>query len=176
MENIEILAKYDSEDYYECEDYILDQEEYDYVMEIANDLLIKSDYIKVTGSMGLWNGSKEFENIFTEDFKTIVDNNINFDRAIITVYLNKIEVINCHHDGRNYYEFEAFDFFNMKLLELKEFIIENDTGTKEEIIEYYNYNRKKGYNSFSRATKIELLDYIDNNQDEIIENFNNKEW
>lgn len=129
---------------YTWEDY------YNDVSYEADKILGSKDFVKVSGSMGLWNGRKNVDRIIREtSLDEIISKYINVDTLEVEVYIDKVEVSNIHHDGTNYYEFTPFSYGDLKKSELLEMVDK----------EGYEWYGDKLY----KATKQDLINYLQDN-------------
>lgn len=150
----EFIKKFeDSQDFYDWTydtwDWVW-KDYYDDCVHEANKILKSKDYVKVTGSLGLWNGRKYVDRIITEtDLGDIISTYLKPDGLEITVYEDRVELSNCHHDGTNYYEFYPFSY--------------NDL-TKKELLELVNKDSYEWYgDKLYKATKDDLVNYLNDN-------------
>jgi hypothetical protein len=148
-----LICAYDDNDYTEEEDWDIAQDDWGYIESEANEILDSKDYVRVEGMTRRWNGTTSVDTIITETtIRDIIDSYIRgIDRVMCEVYEDRVEFSNCHHDGTNNYTFYPFSFYDLSRAELKERVDRDE----------YNYDRHKSDNYYCRATKAELVEYIE---------------
>jgi hypothetical protein len=147
-----MIASYDdwSDDY--IYDHYLAEIHYQDVSEIADTVLDSKVYVHVDGFSQRWNGSSGVDMIIPETtLGDIISKYINPDRIVIEVYEDRVELSNCHHDGTNRYTFTPMDLYDLTNKELKDMIAD-----EQDFKEYMDV-------SLSRATKNNLVEYIEDN-------------
>ena len=158
-----LIFKYNSEDAYDYDsdkyDYGLDRENFECAILEANTILSKKNFVRVNGSMGLWNGPVDVDQIIEEtNLEDIINKYIgSYEKELeIDVYNDKVIMRIYHHDGTNYYELVPINLEDLKIKELKAFFDEYD-------IEEFNTDDGYGGN-FSHAKKNDLINFIEFNE------------
>lgn len=112
-----------------------------------------NDYVLVDGFVQRWNGSRDVGLIIRETkLEDIIHTYMTPDRLTVSVYEDRVEVENCHHDGTNCYTFTPFKFHDLTIKELKEYF----DGYDIENFNDYGFDR-----SFSNAKKDDLVEFIE---------------
>ena len=132
-----------SNEWYHMSQWMYEDCEYE-----ANKILGSKSYVKVVGSMGLWNGTRYVDRIILEtELTEIIDKYINTDTLIIEVYNDRVELCNIHHDGRNSYTFTPFSFSDL---------------TKKELLEQVDKEEYEWYgDKLYKATKDDLVNHLE---------------
>lgn len=154
MTKEEFIIKFeDSNEFWEWTNYEWECCWEDYLNDVcyeADKILEIKDFVKVSGSMGLWYGRRGVDKIVREtSLRDIISKYINPDMIEIDVYQDRVEVKNIHHDGTNYYEFTPFSFNDLTKSELLKLIDKEDFEYQTDIKLY-------------KATKQDLVDYLSN--------------
>ena len=150
----EFYKKYkDSDEFYEwANDLWQDVREmhWDDMEYEANKILGSKDFVKVSGSIGRWNGNFGVDMIIREtDLQSIIDKYMNLDSVSVEVYADRVEFENSHHDGTNYYTFTPFSFGDLTKAELLSKIDKD----------HYEWYGDKLY----KAKKDDLINYLNDN-------------
>jgi len=140
-------------DYYY--DEVLDNMLWDDAVYEANKILGLKDYVEVSGTIRRWNGDREVRRIIPENtIDDIISKYIEPDKLFMEVYNDKVEFINCHHDGTNSYTLIPFNVEDFTIKELKSLF------DKYDIEDFNDYSDE--FHSFSQARKYELVEYVEN--------------
>jgi len=151
--------------YFNTADYYLDEEEgiydnataeaeYKIVAEKINNLI--DSYIIVSGLVGLWNGTRDIEPHYFNDFNEVISRlrdtmelSISFDKKE-----KAIIVKNIHHDGINVYYIRKPEWLTKE--ELKE-MLEDYYDTREEMNDDVKYYFDKPLVKLNKDELIEML-------------------
>lgn len=114
----------------------------------------KDELFVITGFASLWDGEHEYAGNIVRGFRNVIDEIWSGDILDINVSYNgitgNIEVIGCHHDGRNFYEIHRLSNKGKAFVQKK-----LDCGEKG-----FYYNPKKHQYLFKRIkpSDLELAD------------------
>jgi len=89
--------------------------------------------ILMTGSNGGWRGRSDYESTILDSIVEFC-NRVTFENVNISVYSDRVEISNAHHDSTNYYTLKRFSWDDLAIRELKNVII-ND-GLWDDLREY----------------------------------------